>query len=183
MKDRVSTYPGRVRMTPVSGQTNVYTMERADQPSQAGTPINKDTLLKDATAALFGLTSSAVPDDVFAEIAANRAKVAYGSYAGTGQYGSSHPVTLVLPFEPKFIVVLSGSSNYFGPQSGSSGYYSSWFMATRGVSKVYVGYAGYTEVNLTWSGNNVSWYTSSASPGSQCDASGVTYYWIAVGTA
>ena len=32
--------------------------------SQQGTPLNKDTLLKDATAALFGLGTDAVPDDV-----------------------------------------------------------------------------------------------------------------------
>ena len=31
--------------------------------SQQGTPLNKDTLLKDATAALYGLTNTAVPDD------------------------------------------------------------------------------------------------------------------------
>lgn len=34
--------------------------------SQKGTPLNKATLLKDATALLFGLTTEAVPDDVFA---------------------------------------------------------------------------------------------------------------------
>lgn len=39
--DRVPTYPGRVRMKPVSGQTNVYDMERADSPVEVGTPINK----------------------------------------------------------------------------------------------------------------------------------------------
>lgn len=33
--------------------------------SQQGTPLNKSTLLKDATAALFGLGASAVPDDMF----------------------------------------------------------------------------------------------------------------------
>lgn len=33
--------------------------------SQQGTPLNKATLLQDATAALFGLTTDAVPDDVF----------------------------------------------------------------------------------------------------------------------
>ena len=32
--------------------------------SQQGTPLNKDTLLKDATAGLYGLGSDAVPDDV-----------------------------------------------------------------------------------------------------------------------
>lgn len=36
--------------------------------SQQGTPLNKDTLLKDATAGLYGLGSDAVPDDVFNDI-------------------------------------------------------------------------------------------------------------------
>lgn len=42
--DRVPTYPGRVTMTPVSGQTNVYDMSRADSPVEEGTPINKALL-------------------------------------------------------------------------------------------------------------------------------------------
>lgn len=68
MHDREPTYPGRVTMTPVFGQENTYDMERADKPLQLGTPLNKATLLKDATAALFGLGESAVPDDVLAEL-------------------------------------------------------------------------------------------------------------------
>lgn len=39
--DRVSTYPGRVVLTPVSGQTNTYDMERADVPVEEGTPVDK----------------------------------------------------------------------------------------------------------------------------------------------
>lgn len=68
MQDRFSKYPGRVKMTPVAGEANTYDMVRADDPTQAGTPINKATLLKDATAALFGLGTGAVPDDVLAEL-------------------------------------------------------------------------------------------------------------------
>lgn len=68
MRDRVPRYPGRVKLTPVPGQANVYDMTRADSPTQEGDPINKSTLLKDSTAALYGLGSDAVPDDVFAEI-------------------------------------------------------------------------------------------------------------------
>lgn len=68
MQDRVPLYPGRVKMTPVAGQANTYDMVRADDPTQAGTPINKATLLKDATAALYGLGTGAVPDDVLAEL-------------------------------------------------------------------------------------------------------------------
>ena len=68
MQDRVSQYPGRVKLTPVSGQENVYDMEWADNPSVVGTPLNKNSLLKDATAALFGLGADALPDGVFSEI-------------------------------------------------------------------------------------------------------------------
>lgn len=39
--DRVPTYPGRVKLTPVSGQTNVYDMVREDSPVTEGTPLNK----------------------------------------------------------------------------------------------------------------------------------------------
>lgn len=55
MKDRVSTYPGRVRLTPVSGQTNVYTLEMADSPTENGTALNK--ALFDYALAAMGTTA------------------------------------------------------------------------------------------------------------------------------
>lgn len=66
MKDRVPRYPGRVKMTPVAGQANTYDMVRADEPTQEGTPLNKANLLRDATAAMFGLSATTVPDEVLA---------------------------------------------------------------------------------------------------------------------
>lgn len=39
--DRVPKYPGRVRLTPVSGQANTYDMVRADEPIVDGTPVDK----------------------------------------------------------------------------------------------------------------------------------------------
>lgn len=65
MQDRVSLYPGRVKLEPVAGQANLYDLMRADQPTQEGTPLNKASLLKDSTAALLGLPNTAVPDDAF----------------------------------------------------------------------------------------------------------------------
>ena len=56
-------------LTPVSGQTNVFDMSRADNPIEDGTPINKATLLQDDTASLYGLGSDATPDDVFRALA------------------------------------------------------------------------------------------------------------------
>lgn len=41
VEDRVATYPGRVKLTPVSGAANTYDMERADSPINVGTPIDK----------------------------------------------------------------------------------------------------------------------------------------------
>lgn len=66
MKDRTPQHAGRVHLEPVSGQTNTFDMTMADGATEQGTALNKANLLKDATAALFGLTEAAVPDDVFA---------------------------------------------------------------------------------------------------------------------
>ena len=68
MKDRISQVPGRVKLTPVAGEANTFDLVRADQPTQEGTPLNKASLLKDSTAALFGLPNTAVPDDVLAKL-------------------------------------------------------------------------------------------------------------------
>lgn len=40
-KDRVPTYPGRVKLSPIAGAENTYKMERADVPIVDGTPIDK----------------------------------------------------------------------------------------------------------------------------------------------
>lgn len=76
MQDRVPLYPGRVKMTPVAGQENTFDLVRADQPTQEGTPLNKATLLKDATAAILGLPNTAVPDDAFLALALPAGKYA-----------------------------------------------------------------------------------------------------------
>ena len=69
MQDRVSLYPGRVKLEPVAGQANTYDLTRADQPAQEGTPLNKASLLSDATVALMGLDAAATPDGAFAALA------------------------------------------------------------------------------------------------------------------
>ena len=67
MLDRVSTKPGRVLISPEDGKAAFYaTMARADEPTQEGNPLNKATLLSDATAAMFGFGQEAVPDNVLA---------------------------------------------------------------------------------------------------------------------
>ena len=72
MKDRVPSFPGRVKLTPVSGQANTYDMVRADSPTQEGTPLNKDTLLKDTTAASLGLTGDPTVDEALNRLSGSR---------------------------------------------------------------------------------------------------------------
>lgn len=54
--DRVSTYPGRVKLTKSDGSIEYVTWERADEPTVEGTPINK--ALFDSIAADVGLTAN-----------------------------------------------------------------------------------------------------------------------------
>lgn len=73
MQDRVSATPGRMLITPENGQPAFYaTVELADNPSVEGTPLNKASLLTDETAALFGLGTDAVPNDVFRSLATRK---------------------------------------------------------------------------------------------------------------
>lgn len=100
MKDRNSQYPGRVTLVPVEGQENTYDMTRADEPLDAGTPLSKATLLKDSTAALYGLDENATPNDIFAKIAA---KIAFGCYTGDG----AEERMIALDETPKAVLVMS----------------------------------------------------------------------------
>lgn len=68
MYDRQPTpgQEGRVQIIKEDGSSFYARIVMADNPLNAGTPLNKSTLLKDQTAALLGLTAAAVPDDAFA---------------------------------------------------------------------------------------------------------------------
>ena len=42
-RDRVANHPGRITLTPVAGKADTYEMQRADEPIEVGTPIDKAT--------------------------------------------------------------------------------------------------------------------------------------------
>lgn len=69
MRDRDSEYPGRIRLTPVGNENDIYDVEAADVPIEEGTPFNKATMLTDATAALMDLDDSATVDDMLSALA------------------------------------------------------------------------------------------------------------------
>ena len=168
MQDRVSLYPGRVKLEPVAGQANLYDLTRADQPTQEGTPLNKASLLKDATAALFGLTTDAVPDDALALIktlidsansnANTKAKIATGSYIGTGTYGRSNPNSLTFDFEPKFVAVFGTSDSFqLFLLNGAS-----YAFSVRKENSNTDNSAKTSPITVSFSGNSVSWYSKNS---------------------
>ena len=67
MEDRVPTpgQEGRVLITPESGEPFYAKIEMADNPTQLGTPFNKESVLQDLTALLYGGSAFSVPDDIF----------------------------------------------------------------------------------------------------------------------
>ena len=181
MQDRVPLYPGRIKLLPVAGQENTFDMVRADQPTQEGTPLNKDALLKDATAALYGLDAGAVPDDVLAllktmvdnaqDSANEKAKIEVGSYVGTG----SAKVTLTFSGTPK-IVVISGMA------SGGSSTVTA--VLIHGIASVYAsGHSGGTSAilialqGISWENKSVSWTNGNKDYGA--NITGKTYLYSA----
>lgn len=69
MKDRVPIKPNRFAVFDENHNFLRYEYhERADEPTEPGTAINKAALLKDSTAAALGLPLTAVPDDALYKI-------------------------------------------------------------------------------------------------------------------
>ena len=58
MKDRLPTKPGRIQLVPSADGDDLFVLSRSDEPTQTGTPLNKASLLSDATATALGLSSS-----------------------------------------------------------------------------------------------------------------------------
>ena len=166
MQDRVSLYPGRVKLKPVAGQANTYDLTRADQPTQEGTPLNKANLLSDATAAAIkALLASqtenpATPNDALAilaqavedvtTVAAGKCSIENSTYTGNGKKGSANPVTLTFPKKPIFIVVFGYNSLLLiSDKCGSKGFS--------------MGYNSYgtiwRELTIAWTGSTLKYYS------------------------
>ena len=174
MKDRTPKYPGRVKLTPVSGQTNVYDMTRADSPTQDGDPINKATLLKDTTAALYDLGTDALPDDVLQVIRTvldERAIVESGTYTGTGTKTPS----LVFSIVPKFVVIQEQDSSVGGNYE-----HTGWWISEMTYLITYSSQS--TPRPVTLNGKTFSW-TGSATDNAKevLNESGKVYSYIGIG--
>ena len=117
-------------------------------------------------------------------------RLATGSYAGTGTYGTSNPNTLTFPFEPKLVIVTGRTNTTSDYQSmGIFVQGAQWtFGAGAGTALNTTVSSGNNGANqITWNGNTISWYTlctattANYKPAAQLNSSGRTYYYIAIG--
>lgn len=103
------------------------------------------------------------------------AKIAIGSYVGTGTYGADNPNSLTFEFEPKIIIVTqskaSSASDMFLALRGQTGY---THFGSNG---------GYYNGSCAWDGNTVSWWCTNDSVGAnvQFNRTGLTYHYLVVG--
>lgn len=159
MNDRIPAEgkAGRVLITPENGSAPFYaTVTMADEPLDEGTPLNKATLLKDATAALLGGDETMVPDEAFAllktlhndlalDVSSRPKGIAIGSYVGNGNYGSGSPTVLSFNFPPQLVVVgIKDSTEYYIFFRNASGGFTN------------------SDATVTWGDSSVSWYAADA---------------------
>ncbi len=159
---------------------------------ELGTRLNKANLLKDATAALYGLGSGAVPDEALSAIrpliaaaqntAEGRARVASGSYMGTGQASADYQITLHFSFAPQLVVVFTDTT-YDG------NFYNGIFLRDVKVGIQIFANGGASHPTgaihpVTWKGNSVQWHSKNAytsNPMAWFNAANTSYRYVAVG--
>ena len=121
---------------------------------------------------------SALEDSVDSQLAAvtaalgtggSNARVTYGSYTGTGTYGSDNPITLNCPFKPLAVVIQSHYQN-----SRTTVYF-----IRNMTSVISDAYQQYT-MQITWNDQSVSFY-SDGSQFAHFNAIGGTYHYVILG--
>lgn len=104
------------------------------------------------------------------------ARIATGSYTGTGTYGSDKPNRLTLPFEPKFLYISTATGFALRSLNSSTHVLYNTLFWQEGINEVVV---FNDDVYISRSGNAISWYSSDMH--SQLNETGKTYHYIAIG--
>lgn len=120
-----------------------------------GMDLNKSTLLKDATAALYGLGDNASPDDVLAEIAPYLPKIGEKAQIETGSYAGDGTSTKSLTFSgvPYFLFVSNIGTS---PSYTTIAFISTW----SGIRFSLGSSANQNEMHPSVSKNTISWSES-----------------------
>lgn len=175
---------------------------------QKGNPLNKSTLLKDETAALFnGLPENPVPDEVFqilskaalAEDGGELSKIdgtkiklvkfSVVSYNGTGRTGESSPCSITFPFRPDVVLPLFERNTQSDSDVAMLG--GKWeklrgFPIISGYKESYTQFRGFckgildTEYfgKISSDGRTLTWYIPQGDPGAQFNDEYKEYFFM-----
>lgn len=134
----------------------------------------------------FSATTPATPDTALNLLAVNCAKIATGSYTGTGYSGNLHPNSITFPFVPLMVILFSRyNDNIIYGLLPLNNYWQDGFLWVAPQSDIAVagnGYSGYNTVSV--SEKMISWYVRSyqGTPAmAQMNDAGMTYYYLAIG--
>lgn len=170
-----------------------------------GTDLTKSTLLKDTTAALYGKTSAATPDDILAAIrplitaaqstANSKGLVQCGSYVGTGTFGPSNPNSLRFSFAPAYVAIVgiqnleSNEIQPVNPYQSSSSPYTHSAVSMGSLSTNYqknhgLGLLAPNAGKKSADGKTLYWYMEYNSgynfAGNQFNDANIRYFWVAL---
>lgn len=119
------------------------------------------------------------------------ARIATGTYVGTGTYGKDNPCTLTFGFTPKFVMVYESDmgwlTGYHFDLEGETEYFASaTLIAAYGATRAYAHRTAPVGDDFTWGENSFSWYTDTyaghhMNAALQLNQNGKTYYYIAIG--
>lgn len=157
---RTWTYTKAAQTFPTSGGVAQLT-----QDGQNVFPMTLAEAVKSIGGPWGGNMSEAL--DKLAPLMISGARIATGSYTGTGTYGADNPNTLTLPFEPKVLIV----SAMMDAQTG----HTAWIYgdSSGAVNSSY-------SVILSWDNNTVSWYSPN-SASYQLNGNALSYQYVAIG--
>lgn len=115
------------------------------------------------------------------------ARIATGSYVGTGTYGPDNPNSLTLPFPPKLLMIAPAAYGIdFEDTNTETYFYESaiWFAGTTKLAyRDSVTHYDIAYCTFSVSGNTISWYSNTAngSARTQLNTAGTKYAYIAIG--
>lgn len=159
-----------------------------------------DETLTSTTAELYGLSGSALPDDVLKKIQSlissienqlqKKIEIVTGTYVGTGSAGESNPTSLTFNSKVIFLSILHYKDDIGIYRNNYDKAYYVMPLALSTSYRSYVGLNGYTSVEVTYtkkdeSGKTISWY-SPEKPGdsgpaeAQYNQSGYKYFYMAI---
>ena len=141
-------------------------------------PLNQNAQKTETLLAGMEEDLAALEDSVDSQLAAvtaalgsggHTARIAYGSYTGTGTYGASNPTVFSCDFYPLLVVVEWQNYQYGHP-----------LILARGVTTMPTNFNGYHTVTVAWGNTQVEIYTT-VSADVQFNMAGEAYHYVILG--